>query len=180
MTLDRHDPARTADGTQSGSPTSRVPELAAVVADMVAQGLNAPAIARRLGLTDSYVAKLRRISRDVAPEVLLAWRASARPLGVDAMLSVAASTEQLARYGELETSVLDRRGYHATLKRAREYGCMFARLEAVGFRAPMPPYRECISHIFPRLDPKYWSEACVEVERGWRQGETLYDDEEDG
>ena len=163
---------------------SRVPVLAALVADLVAQGLRPSATARPLRLTDSYVAKLHRITRDVPADVLRDWRTVRRPLSVDAMLSVAASADPSGRYRELQASLLDRRGYQATLRRAREYGRMFARLDMLGFRAPNPPYNECIACVFPRLDPKYWAEAAAAAERGWEGGVAScndeYDDDDDG
>jgi hypothetical protein len=157
-----------------------VPVLAALVADLVAQGLRPPAIARRLELTDSYVAKLHRITRDVPPDVLRDWRTGRRPLSVDAMLSVAANTDPSARYHELQASSLDRRGTLAMLHRARECGRMFARLDALGFGAPIPPYDACIPYVLPRLDPKYWTEAAAEVERGWDEVLESCDDYDDG
>jgi hypothetical protein len=170
---DRESPgpaSREADELRTRPPvTSRVPALAERVAQLVAQGLKAPAIAGRLGLTDSYVAKLRRIMRDVPPDVLRDWQNSRQPLPVDAMLKVAASDDASARYRELATSSRYRRGTGTTLERARKYGRMFARLDAFGFRAPMPPYHQCVEHIFPRLDPTHWDEAATELERGWEE-----------
>lgn len=157
---------------------SRVPALAALVADLVARGFKPAAVSRHLLLTDSYVAKLLRIMRDVPPEILREWRAARRPLSVDAMLSVGQSADSGARYRALQAWPHDRPGRRA-LERAREYGRMFARLDAVGFRAPMPPYDECIAHIFPRLDFAHWAAAAAELERGWDEGLARASAEED-
>jgi hypothetical protein len=146
---------------------------------MVAQGFRPPAIARRLSLTHSYIAKLHRITRDTPPEILRDWRTARRPLSVNAMLNVAANADPGGCYLELQASFLDRRGARAMIVRAREHGRMFARLDAHGLRAPMPPYDECIAHMFPRLGPKYWAETAAEVERGWDEELVSCDDEQD-
>jgi hypothetical protein len=155
---------------------SRVPALAALVADLVAKGFKPTAVSRHLLLTDSYVAKLLRIMRDVPSEILRQWRVARRPLSVDAMLSVRQSADPAARYRALQPSPYDRPGKRAALERAREYGRLFARLDAMGFRAPLPPYDDCIGHMFPQLDPRYWDEVVASVEQGWADGVAECDD----